>query len=78
MAQWARRRLEALFTDVHAMTLDVLSEVRDELRAVRGTSELPGWDEVIGDDLFDLVAADRIDEARARVRAAVGLEGAPS
>lgn len=76
MAQWARRRLEMLFTDVHARTLDLLSEVRDELRVVRGTSELPGWDEVIGEELFELVAADRIDEARALIRAAVGLEGA--
>ena len=78
MARWARRHLEALFTEVHARTLDLLSEVRDELRSSRGTSEVPGWDDVIDDDLFELVADDRLDEARRRVRAAVGLEGVTS
>lgn len=78
MARWARRHLETVVTDVHARALDLLSEVRDELRAVTGTSEVPGWDDVIDDDLFDLVAADRLDDARRRVRAAVGLEGVTS
>lgn len=78
MARWARRHLEELFTEVHARTLDVLSEVRDELRASLGTSEVHGWDDVIDDELFELVAGDRLDEARRRVRAAVGLEGVTS
>jgi precorrin-2 dehydrogenase/sirohydrochlorin ferrochelatase len=76
MARWARRHLEELFTDVHARTLDLLSEVRDELRAAHGTSEVPGWDGLIGDDLFELVATDRLDEARDRARVTLGLEGA--
>lgn len=78
MARWARRHLETLFTDVHARTLDLLSEVRDELRSTRGTSEVAGWDDVIDDELFELVALDRLDEARHRVRTAVGLEGVTS
>lgn len=78
MSRWARRNLEAMFTDAHARTLDLLSEVRDEVRAVRGTSEVDGWDEVIDDDLFELVARDRLAEARRRVRVAVGLEGVSS
>jgi precorrin-2 dehydrogenase / sirohydrochlorin ferrochelatase len=78
MARWARRHLEAVFTDVHARTLDLLSEVRDELRTVLGTSEVTGWDDVIDDELFELVATDRLDDARRRVRAAVGLEGVTS
>ena len=76
LARWARRHLEHVFTDVHARTLDLLSDVRDELRTARGTSEVAGWDDVIDDDLFELVAADRLDDARRRVRVAVGLEGA--
>jgi precorrin-2 dehydrogenase/sirohydrochlorin ferrochelatase len=78
MARWARRHLEHLFTDVHARTLDLLSEVRDELRVAIGTSEVGGWDEVIDDELFGLVAEDRLDEARRRIRTAVGLEGVTS
>lgn len=75
MARWARRHLETVFTDVHARTLDLLSEVRDELRTSLGTSEVAGWDDVIDDELFELVANDRLHDARQRVRAAVGLEG---
>ena len=78
LARWARRHLESVFTDVHARTLDLLSEIRDELRRVRGTSEVVGWDDVIDDELFELVATHRLGEARRRVRTAVGLEGVTS
>ena len=78
MASWARRHLEALFTDVHARALDLLNEVRDELRRVRGTSEVAGWDAAVSEELFELVAADRLDDARRLVRTAVGLEGVTS
>ena len=77
-AQWARRRLESLFTDVHSDTLDLLSAVRDEVRAECGTSEIPGWDIAIDDHLFSLVADGNLDAARAHVRAALGLEGVSS
>jgi precorrin-2 dehydrogenase/sirohydrochlorin ferrochelatase len=72
-ASWARRRLEQTFTDTHARVLDILSEVRDEAKAARGTSELAGWDEAIDDQLFDLVDAGELDAARARVRTSLGL-----
>jgi precorrin-2 dehydrogenase/sirohydrochlorin ferrochelatase len=72
-ASWARRRLEQTFTDTHARVLDILSEVRDEAQAARGTSEIPGWDDAIDDELFDLVEAGDVDEARERVRASLGL-----
>ena len=47
--------------------------MRDEVRAVHGTSELPGWEQAIDDDLVALVAAGELDEARARVRASLKL-----
>jgi precorrin-2 dehydrogenase / sirohydrochlorin ferrochelatase len=72
-ARWARQKLERDFTDVHARVLDLLSDVRDEARALHGTSELPGWDDALDDELIDLVAQGRDDEARERVRAALGL-----
>ena len=72
-SRWARQKLERDFTHVHAQLLDLLSEVRDEVRATFGTSELPGWDDVIDDDLIDLVAEERDGEARQRVRSALGL-----
>jgi precorrin-2 dehydrogenase/sirohydrochlorin ferrochelatase len=77
-ASWARRRLEQTFTDTHARLLDLLDEVRTEVRAVHGTSELPGWDAAIDDDLIGLIDTGDVDEARARVRASLGLEGSAS
>ncbi|HWL45941.1 MAG TPA: bifunctional precorrin-2 dehydrogenase/sirohydrochlorin ferrochelatase [Ilumatobacter sp.] len=72
-AAWLREQLEAAYTDAHARLLDLLGEVRSEARARFGTSELPGWADVIDDDLLAAVAAGRDDEARARVRTALGL-----
>lgn len=72
-AQWVRRQLEQQYTDLHARVLDLLSEVRLEARQQYGTSELPAWSAAIDTELFDLVAADRLGEARQRVRAALGL-----
>jgi precorrin-2 dehydrogenase/sirohydrochlorin ferrochelatase len=72
-AVWARRRIEQTFTDTHGLVLGLVGEVRDEVKAVHGTSELPGWEQAIDEDLIDLVAAGRLDEARARVRASLQL-----
>ncbi len=73
-ASWARKKLELEFTDVHARLLDILGEVRDETHAQLGTSELPGWAEVIDDDLLELVANGFDNAARDRVRSALGLD----
>jgi precorrin-2 dehydrogenase/sirohydrochlorin ferrochelatase len=72
-ASWARRRLEQTFTDTHARVLDILSEVRDEAKVARGTSELPGWDDAIDDELFELVESGAVEAARTRVRESLGL-----
>jgi hypothetical protein len=73
MARWARRHLESMFTDVHAATLDLLSEVRDTVRSALGTSEIAGWDDLIDDDLFALVASGEIDTARRRLLTGLGI-----
>ena len=75
MAQWARRKLESIFTDTHGDLLNVLSDIRSEARARFGSSELPGWDDAINDALVDHIASGHLDLARQRVRGALGLEG---
>jgi precorrin-2 dehydrogenase/sirohydrochlorin ferrochelatase len=77
-AAWARRRVELVITAVHAAALDVLAEVRDELRTITGSSETPDWEHAIDDELFELVAAGDLDQARSKLRGALGLEGARS
>lgn len=78
VARWVRRDLESIITDAHARLVDLASDIRDEARATLGTSELPGWDDVLDDDLLALVAAGDLDAARARMRAAIGLAGTPA
>lgn len=73
MAQWARRRLESLFTEAHGTGLDLLAEVRAEVRAVHGTSEIEGWASALDDRFFELVEAGEVDEARTRLRSGLGL-----
>ena len=74
-ASWARRRLEETFTDTHAQLLELLGEVREELRAVNGTTESTDWELAIDEQLIELVAAGEVAQARARLRTALGLEG---
>lgn len=74
MSAWARRHLEHVFTETHARLLDVLSEARDLVRRHHGTSESPGWAEVVDDDLVELVAQGRETEALDRVLMALGLD----
>lgn len=73
MARWVRQQLESTYTDAHAQVLDLLSDVRTEARERLGTSELSGWEDALDDDLVAAVAAGRLDEARTRVRQALGL-----
>ena len=73
LAMHLRRRFEREFDASWAQLLDLLSTVRDEARAARGTSELPGWQDALDDDLIDLVAKGDLAAARERLRSHLGL-----
>ncbi len=73
MSWWIRPRRDADITDAHEVLLDLLSAVRDEAREQYGTSERSGWELVIDEELVELVALGRIDQAEDRLRAAVAL-----
>jgi precorrin-2 dehydrogenase/sirohydrochlorin ferrochelatase len=73
MSQWVRRRLEATFTDVHADALDLIAEVRAEVREVYGTSEVDGWEAALDDRFFEFVAAGDLDAARDHLRLGLGV-----
>jgi precorrin-2 dehydrogenase/sirohydrochlorin ferrochelatase len=73
MAQWARRRLAEVFTDDHGAALDVLAQVRSEVRAAFGTSEVDGWADVVDDHFFGLVATGDVAAARNHLRDGLGL-----
>ncbi|MEM8923433.1 MAG: bifunctional precorrin-2 dehydrogenase/sirohydrochlorin ferrochelatase [Actinomycetota bacterium] len=74
LAGWLRRRYQADLDDGMLDLLDLLMESRAELRRCAGTSEHDGWAPTLDDGLLDLVRVGRVDEARARLRAALGLD----
>jgi precorrin-2 dehydrogenase/sirohydrochlorin ferrochelatase len=73
LAMYLRERLERDFTEEWATVVDLLSEVRDDVRHNFGTTEIVGWDEAIDDVLFDLVVHGHVDRARDRLRSHFGL-----
>ena len=73
LASWLRRRLDRELGSGYSALLDLLAEVRAEVKAVHGTSEVHGWDEALDDGLLDLLRAGRTAEARARLRHCLGL-----
>lgn len=82
MASWLRRRFQAEFDERYTVLLDLLAEVRADVRAQLGTSEIRGWNEALDGDngqrgLFDLVADGQVDEARAVLRDSLGLDRSP-
>lgn len=74
LSMWLRRKFEAEFDHRYEQLLDLLAEVRAEARYVLGTSEVTGWNEALDDGLFELVAAEQIDEAREKLRTSLGLD----
>lgn len=72
LARWLRIRFEDTVT-VAGDLLEVVSDVRDELRTAFGTSETRRWEEALDDELLELVEAGRHGEARGRLRTALGL-----
>lgn len=72
-ARWTRRRLESLFTPGQGDVVDVLSGIRDEVREAHGTTQIDGWDEALDGGVIDLILAGDLDEAKRRLRDALGL-----
>lgn len=73
LSRYVRQQLEAVIGDEYVSLLDVVAEVRTELAAVRGTTEVPGWEHVLDDALLGAVRAGDLDGARRRLRGALGL-----
>jgi len=77
VAAWLRRSLEESIGPEHAALLALAAEVREDLRAERGTTETPDWQFALDEDLLDLIRSDDVDGARLRLRRALGLPGVP-
>lgn len=75
LARWMRRRLERELASGYDQLLEILAEVRDEVRRGSGTSESGGWEAALDDGLLDLVRAGHLQNARTGLRQRLGLDG---
>ncbi len=74
LARRLREELEAYLSDDFAPLVELLAEVRGDLRA-RGVSiEATVWQRAIDDRLRELLSAGRRAEARSRLLAALGID----
>ena len=73
LARWLRGRFEREFDSSWTTVLELLAEVRAEVRSVFGTSEIPGWDEALDAGLVDLIRDHQVDAARELLRGSLGL-----
>ncbi|HUS83175.1 MAG TPA: bifunctional precorrin-2 dehydrogenase/sirohydrochlorin ferrochelatase [Dehalococcoidia bacterium] len=73
LARWLREELEAYLSEDFERLVQLLAEVRGELRE-RGASVTPeAWQRAIDKPLRELVVAGRHDEARTRLLSALGV-----
>jgi siroheme synthase-like protein len=69
LATWLRRRFEAELGPEYATLLDILSEAREELRAVGRSTEEADWQQALDSGMLEKIRAGRIEEAKELLRA---------
>jgi len=69
VAAWVRRGLADAYGPEYDRLIDVLSEVRREVRSQGIGTEQLDWQEALDSGILDLLRADRLDEAKERLRA---------
>jgi siroheme synthase-like protein len=69
VAAWVRRRLTDEYGPEYDQLIGLLSEVRREVQAEGVGTEQLDWQEALDSGILDLLRADRLDEAKERLRA---------
>jgi precorrin-2 dehydrogenase/sirohydrochlorin ferrochelatase len=69
VAAWVRRELEADYGPEWSTVLDLVAEVRDEVRAAGGSTEGVDWNAALDSGMLDLVREGRVREAKERLQA---------
>jgi siroheme synthase-like protein len=78
IARRLREELTAFLDEDYAPLIELVAEVRAEVRAASLTIDAETWQSAIDATLRTLVAQGRIDEARDRLRTALGVEMSPA
>lgn len=69
VAAWVRRQLADAYGPEYDELIGLLSEVRSEVQAQGVGTEQLDWQEALDSGILDLLRADRLDEAKERLRA---------
>jgi len=75
-AGWIRRRLEQQIEAAWSTALELVAEVRDELRSAGQPTEIPGWHDAFDAGFVDLVAAGDHEAAKVLLRDHLGVDTA--
>jgi precorrin-2 dehydrogenase/sirohydrochlorin ferrochelatase len=76
LSSWLRRRFDAEFGPEYATLLDIVSEVREEIRESGRSTEGLSWQSVLDSGMLDLVRGGRITEAKERLRTCLSSSSA--
>lgn len=75
LSGWLRDRLAEVVGPEHEALLELLSEAREELAASGTSRPVADWRAALDSGMLDELRTGRSDEAKARLRAALGLVG---
>ncbi len=73
MASWLRQQLEASLSEGLEQMLDVVAEVREEIKAQGISTESLDWTTALNNDILKLIEAGKTSEAKARLRTSLGI-----
>lgn len=74
-ASWMRDRIESTLQQSMSVALEIMAEVRDQVRALGASSETPAWRRALDSGFTELVASGRTEEARTMLWAQLALDG---
>lgn len=74
-ASWMRDRIESTLQQSLGMALEIMAEVRDQVRELGASSETPAWRRALDSGFTELVDSGCVEEARNLLWAQLALDG---
>ena len=77
MASWLRRQIEAYIDEDILQMLEVVAEVRDEIKAQGIPTEPLDWATALNNGILELVREGKIAEAKSQLHDSLGIPANP-
>jgi precorrin-2 dehydrogenase/sirohydrochlorin ferrochelatase len=68
LATWLKRRFEAQLGPEYQVLVDLVAQVREDMRAAGRSTEQADWQSVLDSDMLELIKAGNVDLARERLQ----------